>query len=184
MSGWSLELRPGWLPGLGAVALASITGAITVADAGAAPSWPVSVGVGVGIGLLVVGLMLGSERVVGIASIPMLVGAAESLAPHVGEASLRPLIIGCLWFVSLELAWSSIERRDGVARPAAVDRQRVYEVSMVVVVTILVGLAATLVLPLAPTRTLLVRGVILGLVLAVMAEAVRRLRLADSQNLA
>lgn len=182
-------LRPGWLPALSGLVLAAATGAaVTDAAVGAGPGtwravtpsgrpgWLVIAAVVAAVAVFSVGLMIGSERLVGFASIPMLVGALESVDVSAGTVSGRSLIVGCLWFVAVESAWSSIACRDDVIRPPAVDRQRLYDVSVVVIVTVIVGLAALLLLPLAPTRTLLVRGVILGLVLALMAEAVRRLR--------
>jgi hypothetical protein len=178
-----VTLRPGWRPGVGGLVLAAVTGAAIIDAAGSVvaptgrPMWLVVTGVLAAVVIFAIGLMIGSERVVGFASLPMLAAALESVDVVAGTVSGRSLIVGCLWFVSVESAWSSIERRDDVVRPAAVDRQRLYDVSVIVAVTVIVGLAAALLLPLAPARTLLVRAAILGLVLALMAEAIRRLRL-------
>lgn len=185
MSGPRLAVRPGWRPALAAAVLSVVTALAAVGDSlgaglrtGAGPLWWLAPSAVAGaVALLLAGLSIGSDRLVGIASLPMLVGAGERLDSIDQALSGRPLIVGCLWFVTLELAWASIERRDDVARPPAVDRQRVYEVALVVVVTVVVGVVAILVVPLAPPRTLLVRGMILALVLVLMAEVVRRLRL-------
>lgn len=177
-----VTLRPGWLPAVGSLVLAAVTAAAIIDAAGSVaaptgrPTWLVVTVALAAVLIFVTGLVIGSERVVGFASLPMLAAALESVDVVAGTVSGRSLIVGCLWFVSVESAWSSIERRDDVVRPPAVDRQRLNDVSVIVAVTVIVGLGAVLLLPLAPTRTLLVRAVILGLVLALMAEAVRRLR--------
>ena len=89
-------------------------------------------------GLILFGLTLalGSARLVGLATLPML-GAALVAAD--GRASIGSIVVGCLWYVTLELAWDSIERRDGGERTAAYAHRRVFEVTTVVTLTLAVG---------------------------------------------
>ena len=114
MSGRRLAVRPGWLPALAASVLSFGTALAVVGDpldagsgTGTGPPWWLAPSVvAAGVALLLTGLLIGSDRLVGLASIPMLLGAGERLGSIDEALSGRPLIVGCLWFVTLELAWA------------------------------------------------------------------------------
>lgn len=170
----SIALQPGWQPGAAGLAVASIC-TVVVARAGSAIPWLEIRAPLAGLVFLAAGLLIGSERLVGFASLPMLAGALLSVEPIDGPAWGRSLIVGCLWYVALELAWASVERRDGVERAEAIGRQRRREVSQVVIVAIAVGLGSALLATVAPARSLFVRGVVIAGFLAALIAAADRL---------
>lgn len=121
------------------------------------------------------GLVIGIDGLIGLATLPMLGGALAGVDPASGPALGRSLIIGCLWYIGLELAWWSVELRNNTVRSPAIAQQRAREVATVVIVTLAVGLAATGFTYLAPTRTLLVRALMAGAILITLAGAARHL---------
>lgn len=121
--------------------------------------------------LFVVGILAGTERGVAAASLPFLAGAALGL-DRAGEDWGRALVVGLLWYLGSELAWSSIERRADVEWTPAVGRRRAREVITVIVTAAAIGLAAIALAETAPTRTLVVKGlVVLGVVVGLVAAA-------------
>ncbi|MGH1492894.1 MAG: hypothetical protein ACRBK7_26450 [Acidimicrobiales bacterium] len=130
-----------------------------------------------GVVVFVAGVVVGSERLAALASIPMLVGALLGSDIDLGLVWGRSLIIGCLWYAALEAGWGSIEhRRIGGSSGGAVARRRSQEVAQIVVIAIVVGVAGVALTSVAPTRTLLVRGSVIATVLLGMAIALRHLR--------
>jgi len=109
-------------------------------------------------------LAVGSARLVGLATLPVF-GAA--LVAAGGRASVGSIVVGCLWYVALELAWDSIERRDGGERTAAFVHRRVHEVATVVTLALVVTIAGFAATDAAPERSLFTQGpIIVGLLIA------------------
>lgn len=172
--GTTVALRQGWVAAVGAVTLGALT-AFIVAGTESDYPWLVSRIALVGLALLAMGTAIGSEHAVGLASAPML-GAAVLGATAGGDTAWgRSMMIGCIWYVASELAWASIEQRDGTRRSAAVSNRRLQEVATVVIVGLGVGLAGAAASSLAPERTLVVRALVIGAALIALAGAARHL---------
>jgi hypothetical protein len=121
----------------------------------------------VGAVLFAVALALGSPRFVGLATLPVLGGALMASAAAPEPAWVRSIVLGSLWYVAVEVAWDAIERRDGAERSVALDHRRTHEVATVMMLSLVTTTAGFLLSFLAPTRSLLVVGlVILGLLVA------------------
>ncbi len=175
MTGPRLALRDGWRPAVAGLAMGGVTTAIVATSTTSALGSFVTRGAVAGLVILAVGLAIGSDRLVGSASLPVL-GAALLGADQSGGLVLgRSIIIGCLWYVTLELCWASIELRSDTARTAALGLQRIREVATVVVGAVVVGLGGLAAASVAPTRTVLVRVVVVAAVLVATAAAVRQL---------
>jgi hypothetical protein len=119
---------------------------------------------------------------VAAAAAPMLIAAVSGVEPAVGLPWGRALAIGCLWFVSLECGWGSIEYRQGGLIAGPVARQRGREVATVVLVAAVVGGAAMGLASVAPTRTLLVRAVGAALIVAALAVALQQVRSSTAEG--
>lgn len=169
-----LALRAGWFSAAAAPIVAVIA-AVAVATSATNVIWLANRATIAGVVILTLGVLSGSERVVGLASLPFLAGAIAGSRPEDSAAWTAPLIIGVLWYLATELAWHSIEQRDGVVRTAAIKRGRRQEIATVVIVALLVGLGGALLGTYAPTRTLFLRIVLIGSVLAAMGIAVRQM---------
>lgn len=172
-------LREGGRQTVAALGLAGVTAGVV-----AASSWAQSEIAGrlaiVGVALFAIALVLGSPRLVGLATLPVLGGALIASAAAAEPAWVRSIVLGCLWYVAAELAWDAIERRDGTERSSALDNRRTYEVATVVMLSLTITTVGFLVSFLAPARTMLVVGlVVLGL-LAALRLATRHL--ADAQG--
>lgn len=113
-----------------------------------------------------VALALGSSRIVGLTSFGVLGSALIASALSESSTWIESIFIGCLWYVAVELAWDSIDRRDGAVRSVSYNMRRVQELSSVVVVCLGVAWIAFAATELGPSRTLVGRGVFLVLALA------------------
>ncbi len=166
-------LQEGRLQAGAALGLAAITAGVVTAS-----SWPDSQLAGrtaiLGVTILLVALVLGSARLVGISTLPILGGAI--MASRATELSwARMIVVGCLWYIAAELAWDAIERRDGAGRSKALENRRVHEIATVVALALAITTAGYLTAFLAPARTLVAEGLgVLGVV-AVIGLAIRRL---------
>ena len=78
-----------------------------------------------GVVLFAIALVVGSPRFVGLATVPVLVGALIASALAAEPAWLRSIVLGSVWYVAVELAWEAIERRDGAERSIAFDQSPV-----------------------------------------------------------
>ncbi len=161
----SARLVPGWQLGLLTLALAGLS-AVATASLSVTAGWLAArLAVGAVI-VLAVALTVGSTSLVGLAMAPALASATVGLDRPEGHAWGQTLLLGLVWYVTAELAWGSIEAREPTVRSMAVSRLRVREVAAVVAVTVAVGLAGTALASVAPTRTVLVRGLAVVAVLA------------------
>lgn len=170
----SVLVRAGSMAATGALALGAATTAIIVESA-STYTWLVSRGAFLGLIVLAVGTAFGSERVVALATAPTLGSALLGVTAGGELAWGRSIIIGCLWYASLELAWASIEHRDGTIRTPAVGRSRLQEVATVVIVAVLVAGVGAAASSFAPERTLVVRVLVVSAVLLSVVGALRHL---------
>ena len=131
---------------------------------------------GIGLALFVVGVLAGSSSIVAFGTLPMLGAAMIEIGANPGDGWIRAAVVGSLWFVSLEMAWDAIERRDGHRRSKAVNFRRMQEVSTVVVGAFAVPLVVlALVTAFTPQRTLAVQALVVGGLAVAMISAIRHL---------
>lgn len=133
----------------------------------------------VGVALFVTGLALGRAGIVGLASLPVLGGALAGLADGAETDWVRSIVLGCLWYLAVELAWEAIERRDGADRTEAFNARRIEETTTVVTISLLITVAGALLSFLAPARTVLAVALVIGWFLAALRLATLRLRRSD-----
>lgn len=172
--GRRIVLRWGWPAAAAGLGVASLTAAV-VSTADGELGWLAMRASLIALAVLVAAVVVGSPRLAGLASLPMLLGALVGPDQSNGPPWGRSLIVGCLWYVALELVWASIEQRRDVERTEAVDRQRRREVAQVVMVAILVGTGGAVLASVAPTRTLALRAAVIAAVVAAMIGAAQRL---------
>lgn len=171
-----LRLRNGWPQAVGALLVVAANTGLT-----AASTWSESQTAGrvaiFGVVMFVIALGLGSGRLVTATSLPILGAGLVSLIGEVDPAWVRAMAVGVLWYVAAELAWESIERRDGAGRTRAHTARRIDEVTTVVMVALAVSsVAIALSATVAPVRTIVISAfVLVGLALA-MSAAARGLR--------
>lgn len=167
-------VRPGWLLTAMAVVAAAVTAAFLRVTATAAE---VAVTPLVLLGAVLLGgmLLVGSARWIGVSSVPMV--GAMALESGFGQdpSWVRSLAAGCLWYLTLELGWEAIDRRDGARHTPAAQRQRLQEVVAVLGLSICAGGVAILAAAGAPTRSVAVQAITIGAVFAVIVVLLRRL---------
>jgi hypothetical protein len=121
-----------------------------------------------------IGVVAGSSRLVAMATAPVL-GAALSVSAAADDpAWTRSILIGCLWYVAVELAWDAIERRSDIDRIGSPGRVRIHEVATVLSLSIAVTTVASLLANNAPERTLALQGALIVSMLAALGLAINR----------
>ena len=120
-------------------------------------------------------LAVGSSRIVGLASFGVLGSALIASALTETSTWVESIVLGCLWYVAVELAWDSISRRDGAVRSVAYNLRRVQALSSVVVLCLGVAWIAFAATALGPSRTLLGRAAFLLAALGALAFAIRHI---------
>lgn len=159
---------------------AALALAMVVAVVIATPTWPESQTAGrlaiVGVALLAVALVVGSGRLVGLTTLPMLGAALVASQAAENPAWVRSIMVGILWYVTAELAWDAIERRDGVRRTKAFRDRRIDETTTVVLVTLGAAGLGLLASSQAPVRTAFALGPILVGLLLALGMTTRHLR--------
>ncbi len=128
-----------------------------------------------GVVLFAIGLALGSARLVGVAALPVLGSALFSSATGESPAWVRSIVVGCLWYLAVELAWDSIERRNGVKRSSDLELRRINEVAVVVVISLGVTVSAYAASSLDAPRTLIGQAAILTALFAALLLVIRQL---------
>ncbi len=128
-----------------------------------------------GVLIFVLALGLGSARVVGACSFPVLGSALISSATADQTAWFQSIAVGCLWYVAVELAWDSIERRTPAVRSPAVDLRRVNEVSSIVLISLAVTVSAYWASTLDAVRTPGRQGLLVVAVISALGLTVRHL---------
>ena len=160
-------LRPGRFQAVAAVVLAAATAAVIAAPTSARADFGGRLAM-VGVVAFVIALAVGSARAVGLATVPVLGSALIATSGADDPDWVRSIVVGCLWYVAVELAWDSIERRDGGERTSALVHRRVHEVATVVTLSLIVTISGFLASGVAPPRTLLTQGpIVVGLLAAI-----------------
>ena len=126
--------------------------------------------------VLLTALSWGSARLVGMATLPMLGGALAASTAGAQPAWALASILGILWYLAAELAWDSIERRDGGRRSTALIGRRIDETATVVVMAFGIAAAGLAASAWTPVRTMAVVVTAVGAVLTLMVWGTRRLR--------
>lgn len=175
-------VRLGRLQALAAVVVAGSAGWVTVATTTRFTDSAARF-VGIGLVVFVVAVIGGSRFAVGGAILVALIGAVIEIGTVPVQRWERSLMIACLWYVAAELAWDSMERRDGRIRPPAVAFERAQEIGTVVVVSLVATIVAVSLLGAAPPRTLVVLAVTVGGVALALIGATRRLTATDAQSI-
>ena len=135
-----------------------------------------------GVVLFAIALVVGSPRFVGLATVPVLGGALIASALGAEPAWLRSIVLGCVWYVAVELAWEAIERRDGAQRSIAFDNRRSNEIATVVLLSLAATTAGVAFSFLAPARTIIAVGMVFVVLLTAMSWATRRLEVSQSNG--
>ncbi len=174
-------LQPGWAAGLGCLLLtAGLTaGIVTTGDA--LPSIVLRLAL-VGAVLTFAALAIGSEALLALATAPILGAAVMAVDSSSGPNWGRSLLIGSLWFVTVELGWYAIQRRDRGRLPIEVTVQRVREVATVVTVTLAAGIVAVGAATFSPPRSLVVRATLAAALIAGLAAVLRQLTLSSGSE--
>ena len=167
-------LNEGFLPAVAALLVA--TAVVIIVALSAVSLGPVVVRLEIlAVIVLALGIAFGVERVVALATAPALGGAMLAMAASEDLLWGRSLVIGCLWYLAVEMALASVEQRNGTERTPAVSRRRIYEVAMVVAIAAAVGAGGLLVASIAPARTLVIQVLVSLALLAALLGAVRHL---------
>ncbi len=164
--------RDGGTQGLAAVAAAITTAAVVATSASSDDELAGRLAI-VGAVVFVIALALGSARLVGAASLPVLGSALASSAGAGDPAWVRSIVLGCLWYVAVELAWASIECRDGAQRGTALDIRRINEVASIVVISLAVTMSAYAASSFDVSRTLARQVLLIVAVIAALGLAIR-----------
>lgn len=125
--------------------------------------------------VLAVALLFGLRSVIGVSAVPVLGAIITESAMSDQSLSIRSLVIGCLWFLVVEMGYEALDRRDGSLRASTATLRRVYEVGAVIVVALVVGLVSLLAATLALPRDLVLQTVALVFVLAGLTIVTRHL---------
>ena len=167
-------LVKGRIQGLVAITLATATVVFIV---GTTTRFPTSAAqlAGAGLAVMAFSVVLGWSAGIGLASLPLLSGAVIEHATVSTQDWFRATVIGCLWYCTAELAWDSIERRDGHQRTRAVNIRRLQEVASVVGATVVLALVSLILIGQAPDRTLWIQVLTLGMAVAALIAAGRHL---------
>jgi len=171
MHRWQFSLvRTGRMHGLGALALAGLFVAIVVSSTGGQSAIAARLAIS-GLVLVALALAVGSPVLVGGSTLPMLGAALVASGSASQPTWVRSIVLGCLWYVAAELAWESIERREGVECTPAFNDRRVNEIANVVVLALCATTAGFAMSSFAPTRSVVAAGLatvplLIGLTLA------------------
>lgn len=175
MKSRKLRLQRGW-----SFSVASVLSASAAAGVIASSTWRESQTAGrlaiTAVVLLAVALAVGSGRLVAFTSLPLLGAGLITVVGVTGTLWVRALVVGVLWYLSAELGWEAIERRDGVRRTREFNSRRLDEVSYVVLMSMgVTGLAFAL-SAVAPLRTTVILGLALAALIAGVGGVTRRVR--------
>lgn len=166
------QFHDGATQGLAAMAAGIVTASIIASSASSGDPLTGRLAI-LGVVLFAVALALGSARIVGVTSLPVLGSALASSATADNPAWVQSIIVGCLWYVAVELAWDSIERRDGARRAIALDLRRINEVASVVFIALAVTATAYAASSFDLSRTLVRQVVLVVALIAALVLAIR-----------
>lgn len=138
--------------------------------------------VGFGLAIFLLAVVAGSRFAVGGAVMVALAGAVIEIGTAADQGWDRPLIIACLWYAAAELAWDSMECRDGRNRSPAAALERLGEVATVLVASLVAIVLAVAIMGSAPPRTLAVLAATVGVLAIGLIAATRQLAATDSNS--
>lgn len=125
--------------------------------------------------VLALAVLFGLRSVIGVSAVPVFGAIIAESAISDQSLSVRSLVIGCLWFLVVEMGYEALDRRDGSLRSSTATLRRLYEVGTVVVVALGVGLVSLMVATFGLPRDLVLQTVALVLVLAGLTMVTRHL---------
>lgn len=120
-------------------------------------------------------IFLGSSRLVATSSVFMLVAVTLEPAMSDDPSWVRSIAVGLIWYIAMEVSWHALDRRDGTIYTSAALARRVQDVTVVVGLSLVVGLVAIAAATFAPGRSVGLQALVLGAVLAALAVVVRQL---------
>ena len=165
--------RAGALHGVAGLVVATLIATII-----AAPNWADNETAArmaiVGVVLFALALAIGSSRVIGATSFPVL-GSAFIVSATSETMWVQSIVVGCLWYIAVELAWESVDRRTWARRSTSLGLRRVNEVATVVVVSLAVTVTAFAGSSLDAARTLPRQAFIVIALLVALGFAIRRI---------
>lgn len=167
-------IRPGFLWSAAAATAAVTCVTISTVTATVAAELVLLFGV-LGLALFLVGLLIGLTAAIGFASVFVLSSALFEAMAVDEPVWVRSLVIGCLWFASIELGWEAIDRRNGYEATPAVGARRLQEVLTVIGVTLVVGVVAVAMQSFAPARTMSLQVLVVAGFVAAFVTVARRL---------
>lgn len=170
----SQRFHDGAAQGLAALGVATVT-ALIIATSAEADDPLTGRLVVAGVVLFAMALAFGSARIVGATSFLVLGSALAGSATADNPAWVQSIIVGCLWYVAVELAWDSIERRDGAERAMTLDLRRLNEITTIVVAALAVTVSAYAASSLETPRTFFRQAVLIVALIAALGIAIRHL---------
>lgn len=166
----TLRIRKGGSQGIVAIFVAVSVGATIGVS-----TWSTDVIAGrlaiFGVLLFIAALGIGSARVVGAASLPVLGSALIASATADTTSWTQSIVVGVGWYVAVELAWDSIERRGGTQRSNELDLRRIQEVSSVVMLSLAMTVTAFVISGIGIERSLVTQVLVIGSVIAALVIA-------------
>ena len=170
----SIRLRPGRGPAIGAIATAAGASGLLMAAS------PLSTEIGgrlalAGLCVFALSLAVGSPRAVGLSTLVML-GATLASTTSTDRVWLVSAAVGTAWYIAVELAWHSIDRRTWVWADTVAVRRRIGDVATVAFVAALMSGVGLALAGAAPDRTVWVQALMLVAVLAALTVWTRTVR--------
>ena len=163
-----LQLRYGWPQAVAATATVIAAVAVVAASSWDRDQTPGRLAI-TGAIMFVFALALGTRGLVGASGFVILAAALFTTAGIEEPAWIRSAAVGVLWFVAAQLAWDSIERRDGVGRTSAYTSRRIDETTSVIILSLVVTGAVFALSTAAPARTVFVIGLsLLGIAVGLL----------------
>lgn len=127
-------------------------------------------------------LVLGSARWVAASSAPVLATIVLESGFSDEPSWIRSIVLGCWWFVAMELSWEAVDRRTGVRSTQAAMMRRVQDVVTVVAVALIVGLIASSATSFAPVRSVVMQAVVLTGLLAAFVSVARHVAAGQAKS--
>lgn len=128
---------------------------------------------GFGVIAFCVSVWFGARQLAGFASVPVLGSELIEVSASDESIWIQTLIVGCLWYVTVEVGWEAIERRDASQHSRAAVLQRSREVITVVALSLIGGVMALVTVSVAPVRTLPVQALVIIGVLSLFVMSLR-----------
>ena len=131
--------------------------------------------VGLALLLLTVAVVTRSDRLIAVATVPLLAAAVIHVQFSDEAVALWALGVGCGWYLATELGWEAIARRVACRFEPDIARRRAQDVVTVLAISCLIATVSLAASNLAPRRTVLVEALLIVMVIGGGATALRRL---------